>query len=48
MILEDKRCDVKVGVYQFLFDKRWVFVNPYEYHSFDIGDSLPLFIIERK
>lgn len=46
--IEDKRCEPKLGMYQFLINGVWIFVSPYEYHAFEIGDTVPEYILERR
>ncbi|MHB9781465.1 hypothetical protein ACXM1Q_001780 [Streptococcus sp. 10F2] len=45
--IEDKRCDARLGMYQFLIDGEWIGVNPYDYHCFEIGDAVPQYVVER-
>lgn len=45
--IEDKRCEPKLGMYQFLINGVWIFVPPYDYHAFEIGDTVPEYILER-
>ncbi|MBF0700129.1 hypothetical protein [Streptococcus danieliae] len=47
MKLEDKRCDARLGMYQFLVDGNWVDVNPYDYHAWENGDTVPYHMLER-
>lgn len=47
MKIEDKRCEPRLGMYQFLIDGVWIFVPPYDYHAFGIGDTVPQYILER-
>lgn len=48
MKITDKRCDVHFDLYQFLIDGKWIFVSPYDYHAFEIGDTVPRYILERR
>lgn len=45
--IEDKRFNI-LDEYLFLIDGKWIFVSPYEYHAFEIGDTVPQYILERR
>ena len=45
--IEDKRYNV-LDEYMFLIAGKWIFVSPYEYHAFEIGDTVPKYILERE
>lgn len=47
MKIDDKRCNVCLEEYTFLIDGKWIFVSPYEYHCFEIGDTVPQYVVER-
>lgn len=46
--IQDKRHSIILEEYMFLIDGRWIFVSPYEYHAFEIGDTVPEYILERR
>lgn len=47
MKIEDKRYNI-LDEYMFLIDGKRIFVSPYEYHAFEIGDTVPKYILERE
>lgn len=46
MKLDDKKVNA-FGKFMFLVDGKWIFVSPYDYHCYRVGDTVPQYVLER-